>query len=117
MYIASRRRQRFNGEHRTEIAFESDVACISRITADGESNLSESFTVGTVDCLVKSHIFGRHVPHPLPPDLPRDAQTIALFSFSQFGRMARCGSYEDTTRIKVPTSAGEWQVFSGRIEV
>jgi hypothetical protein len=49
-----------------------------------------------VDYLIKSHLFRRAVPHPLPKDLPRDAQTVGLYSFAHFGKLCCFGTYEDT---------------------
>ena len=53
-----------------------------------------------VDFLLKSHLFNQLVPHPLPADLPEDKQTIALYSFSQYGRRAAFASFEDTSKIQ-----------------
>ncbi|MBN1535587.1 MAG: hypothetical protein JW908_02560 [Anaerolineales bacterium] len=60
-------------------------------------NAKESaFIIRQVDFLIKSHILKQVVPHPLPVDLPNDKQTIALYSFSQYGRLASFATFEDT---------------------
>ena len=57
------------------------------------------YELRVVDFLIKSHVLGQVVPHPLPADLP--TEHIGLFSFAQFGRRCAYGSYEDTTTIRV----------------
>lgn len=52
--------------------------------------------VQQVDYLIKSHILGRVVPHPLPPELGRDVQAIALYSSSMYGRVSWFGTFADT---------------------
>lgn len=60
--------------------------------ADGQPQ----FAVRQVDFLVKSHLFRRAVPHPLPEGFPEDPRQIAAFSMSQFGRWASYATYADT---------------------
>ena len=57
--------------------------------------------VRDVDFLVKTHLFGREVPHSLPPDLPSFEKTILTYSFSVFGRAAAFASYDDTTKLSI----------------
>lgn len=52
--------------------------------------------VRQVDYLIRSHVLGRTVPHPLPSDLPRRAQDVGDYSFAIFGRNCDFGSFEDT---------------------
>src|SRR5438093_692870 len=40
------------------------------------------YAVRAVDFLIKSHVFGRVVPHPLPSDLGRTPAQIAPYSFN-----------------------------------
>lgn len=49
-----------------------------------------------VDYLIKSHLYKLRVPHPLPSELPREQKAVALYSFSQFGRLCCFGSFENT---------------------
>jgi hypothetical protein len=88
--------------YQATIRFEEGEARIEAVIAGSECNQDSRFTIGTVDFLIKTYIYGQQMPHPLPPDLPRDAKSVTLFSFSQFGRWAHCGTYEDTTQIVVP---------------
>ena len=54
------------------------------------------FAVREVDYLIKSHVMHGHVPHPLPPDLQKDAESIGQYSFGQYGNMCCFGTYADT---------------------
>ncbi len=62
-------------------------------------------TIAVVDYLMKRLLYGMIVPHPLPKDLPNDPDTLALFSFSQYGRYAIYGTYTDTTQFRVPETS------------
>jgi hypothetical protein len=85
---------------RAKIDFSESQANISQIDADAEVALQDNrFIVNQVDFLVKSHLYKQEVPHPLPKDLPTDNQTIALFSFSQYGRWASFATYDDTSQF------------------
>lgn len=88
--------------YQATIRFDDGEARVSTVTVDSEGNPDPRFTIATVDFLIKTYIYGQQVPHPLPPQLPRDAQSVTLFSFSQFGRWARFGTYEDTTQLVAP---------------
>jgi hypothetical protein len=80
-----------------EVTFVGGEMVVSRVRfAAGQD---ASFASRSVDFLIKSHVFGVQVPHPLPPDLETDSMTIAMFSFSSFGRRCAYGSYDDTTSI------------------
>ena len=54
--------------------------------------------VREVDYLIKSHILRRTVPHPLPSTVQKDPNTVALFSFSQYGNICCFGTFADTLR-------------------
>jgi hypothetical protein len=57
------------------------------------------YCVAAVDFLIRSHLLGLPVAHPLPKDVGKDANELTMFSFSQFGRWARFGTFADTTRL------------------
>lgn len=38
---------------------------------------------------------------PLPKDFPEDNQSIAFYSFSEYGRWAFYASFDDTTKVRV----------------
>ena len=87
---------------RARINFTASQANITSIDADGQAaSQNSTYIVRQVDFLVKSHLYRREVPHPLPEDLANDTQVIALFSFSQYGRWASFATYEDTTQIRI----------------
>ena len=68
----------------------------SVLIAKDSAKDDEGFIVRQVDYLIKRFLFRRRVPHPLPPDLERDAETAAAYSFSVYGNMCCFGSFEDT---------------------
>jgi hypothetical protein len=59
-----------------------------------------AYARAVVDYLIKSHLFGAKLPHPLPTGLP--PERAALFSMSMFGRRCAQGSYSDTTQLTLP---------------
>lgn len=76
----------------------SDSLTINRAWAPPELAGDPQYFLRQLDYLVKSHILGRRVPHPLPADFERDMQAIALFSLSQYGRQCCFGTFEETLR-------------------
>ena len=83
-----------------ESHFDTNTMQISSVVAAGNRDSKSAPRV--VDYLIKSHIFGRDVPHPLPADLPKVANQIAAYSFSMFGRRCSFGTYADTIAVEVP---------------
>ena len=63
----------------------------------GECPDGAPFPIRIVDFLMKSHLHRRIVPHPLPMDISNDANQIAGYSKSLFGRWALFATFEDTT--------------------
>lgn len=55
-----------------------------------------SYAVREVDFIVKAHLLGRLVPHPIPPGLTNDAEQIAVASFSLHGRRGCFATFADT---------------------
>jgi hypothetical protein len=87
---------------RAKISFTSTQANITSVDADAEvASRNPDYIVQQVDFLVKSHLYKREVPHPLPADLPNEVQPIALYSFGQYGRWASFATYEDTSQIRI----------------
>lgn len=70
---------------------------------DVDRNTAEDAQLATrhVDYLIKSHLYDRVAPHPLPSTMPPIERDIALFSFSLYGRRGQFASYEDTIGVKV----------------
>lgn len=69
---------------------------IRRIWAAGE--LDDGYAAQQVDYLIKSHLYGLAVPHPLPRSVPREPEAVGSYSFSQYGSNCCFATYEDTTR-------------------
>jgi len=57
---------------------------------------AEKIAVRDVDFLIKSHVLGAKALHPLPRDMGRDTEKLALFSFAAWGRMGLYGTFEET---------------------
>lgn len=67
---------------------------VSRIWA--ADSYEQALAIQQVDFLIKSHIYKRQVPHPLPSDLQREPNAVATYSFAQYGRLCSFGSFEST---------------------
>lgn len=80
-----------------ELAQDDNAFRMSRVWAPGSND--SAMSVRQVDYLVKSHLYKRRVLHPLPDELERDPDVVAMYSFSQYGRLCCFGSYEDTLGI------------------
>ena len=60
-----------------------------------------------LDYLIKSHVLGQPVAHPVPATISPEPDDIALYSFSQYGRRGMFASYEDTTQCRPWYSGGD----------
>jgi len=87
---------------RAHLVIDSDSVKVDRIRA-AASMLTEELTynICQVDFLIKSHLYRREVPHPIPVELPDTPSDIVLFSFSQYGRWAFFASYENTAVLRI----------------
>jgi hypothetical protein len=52
-------------------------------------------SIQVLDYLIKSHLYNLAAPHPLQPAFRGDEQALALASFSEFGRRALYGTFDD----------------------
>lgn len=87
---------------RAAIEFTGREAIITAIEAQGARFTDDHvLVVRMVDFLVKTHLFRKEAPHPLPEGLPHDNPAIALYSFSEYGRWAYYASFEDTTSVRI----------------
>jgi hypothetical protein len=87
---------------RATIAFKEKEAVITEIEANRAKVLDDSaLAVKMVDFLVKTHLYHQEAPHPFPQGIPEEKKTLALYSFSEYGRWAFYGSFEDTTTVRV----------------
>ena len=69
-------------EYRATIVFATDGAKVIAVTARREMFESDSlYLIAVVDYLIRSHLYGLPMPHPLPKSLGRDPRQLALFSF------------------------------------
>jgi hypothetical protein len=69
---------------------------IPRVWVSGDSPQTKDFAIRDIDYLIKSHLYRRRVPHPLPNELSPNPRDVGLYSFSQYGNMCSFGTFEDT---------------------
>lgn len=87
---------------RAKIEFKERQAIITNVQAGRAKVMDDpALAVRMVDFLVKSHLHRKEAPHPLPRGFPTDNKTIALCSFSEYGRWAYYASAEDTTNARI----------------
>jgi hypothetical protein len=87
---------------RAAIEFKEKEAVISEVEASRAKVMDDpGLVVRMVDFLMKTHLYRWEAPHPFPPGFPEDKKTLALYSFSEYGRWAFYGSFEDTTKVRV----------------
>ena len=85
------------------VAIDGHKLRVTRVTASRPQLYGqESFAARVVDFIVRTHVLEIAMPHPLPEMLlGKTGHELALFSFSQFGRVGQFGSFEDTTMFKL----------------
>ena len=87
---------------RAKTEFREPNAVITTIEANGTRLMNDPIhAVRSVDFLVKTHLYQKEVPHPLPQGIPPTNQFLAVYSFNEFGRWAFYASFEDTTKVRV----------------
>lgn len=62
----------------------------------GAKDIEKEYAIRQVDYLIKSHLCGHRVPHPLPNGLLRNPQVVALYSWKTYGNLCFFGTFEDT---------------------
>jgi hypothetical protein len=91
---------------RAKIDFATPDARIPWVEAELRDEYEDPiFVISAVDFLMKSHLYGREVPHPIPEGFSNNPETIAGFSMSLFGRWASFARLGDTTGIGMTESA------------
>jgi len=89
--------------YRAQVEFREDATNIVAVTAGrAPFEADPHYPIAVVDFLIRSHVFGLAVPHPLPESPGRDPRQLALFSFSQYGRRGWYGTFADTTGLQPP---------------
>jgi hypothetical protein len=95
---------------RAKIEFAVPDASIPWVEAELSDDFEDpGFVVRTVDFLMKSHLYGTEVPHPISAGFSDNPETVARFSMTMFGRWASFATFEDTTLIRVLDGEGEPQ--------
>jgi hypothetical protein len=85
-----------------DVRFDSDLVVLTSVAANAERSSDSTYTIASVDYLMKSHIYRCLLPHRLPKEISDDPDEIAFFSFGQYGRLAGLASFGDTTQIRIP---------------
>lgn len=94
--------------YRAHVHSVSDKILVTQIDYEKQRANEPMDAVKDVDYLIKSHLYGVVVPHPLLRNITNDPKQLALDSFSRFGRRCLYGSHEDTTQIKVVPGMASW---------
>lgn len=80
--------------HVAEFTVAGDTLAIHRTWSVGSADPGHA--TREIDYLVKSHVLGRRVPHPLPDTLAAQPHLVGLHSFSLYGRQCCFGTFADT---------------------
>jgi len=96
-------------EYRLKIAFDSTYFRVVSIAGPGEIMREDpTYAIAVVDFLIRSHLYAEAIPHPYPRDMEgSDEASLALFSFSQYGRYGLYGTFADTTQLRAPVEEQE----------
>lgn len=78
------------------VALQCEPRALRVCLVEASHKTNEKITLRDVDFLIKSHVLLAKALHPLPQELGRDTQKLALFSFSAYGRMGLYGTFEET---------------------
>jgi hypothetical protein len=78
------------------VALQCELPALRVLLVEASHKTSEKSILRDVDFLIKSHVLSAKALHPLPRELGRDTQKLALFSFSAYGRMGLYGTFEET---------------------
>ena len=89
--------------YRAKVVFRDDCTNVTAIDAPTALfDPDPSYPIAAVDFLIRSHLYRLPVPHPLPKSLSQNPAELAVYSFGQFGRYARFGTFADTTQVRLP---------------
>jgi hypothetical protein len=80
--------------YRVSLQREPPALRVHLVEASHQTN--EKSSLREVDFLIKSHVLSAKALHPLPRELDRNTQKLALSSFSAYGRMGLYGTFEET---------------------
>jgi len=87
--------------YKVKIDFEGEEARVSEIICPGGFFPEDpDFHIRAADFIIRSHLIGWPVPHPIPGLIKGNPKFLANFSWSHFGVYGYWGTYEDTTRIQ-----------------
>ncbi len=99
LYFARSWTGRLEGRARISLGEASNH--VDMIEVRGEIAKDEALAIAHIDYLIKSHLYNKVAPHPIPRNMPVAEDKIALYSFASYGRRGQFASYEDTTSVNV----------------
>jgi hypothetical protein len=87
---------------RAAIDFRDRQALVTSVEASRAKVVDDpALAVRIVDFLMKTHLYRKEAPYPFPQGFAEDKKTLALYSFSEYGRWAFYGSFEDTMKVRI----------------
>ena len=86
----------WNGELVYRAAVKCEPPSLEIWMVESRQEIHENLAVRQVDFLVKSHLMLAAALHPLSPDLARDEEKQAVYSFGCYGTKGRYGTLEET---------------------
>jgi hypothetical protein len=95
----------WGGELFYRVALECEPPTMKVSLIEASHKINEKSAVRDVDFLIKSHVLSAKALHPLPREIGRNTQKLALYSFSAYGRMGLYGTFEET--IGTPCYEGQ----------
>jgi hypothetical protein len=95
-------------EYRARIHFDGREAHVIAVEARRELVHGDpGYAVAAVDFLIRSHLYGQPIPHPLPRSVGSDdPRQLAKLSYSLYGRKGLYGTFADTTPLRAPAKGG-----------
>lgn len=76
--------------------FRCELPTFSIVEVEATAKTDGKVAAREVDFLVKSHLLSSQALHPLPKENDKDAHWLAMFSFSNYGRLGLYGTMEET---------------------
>jgi hypothetical protein len=86
----------WGGELFYRVTLQRERSALRVLLVEAGHKTAEKITLRDVDFLIKSHVLSAKALHPLPQELGRDTQKLALFSFSAYGRLGLYGTFDET---------------------
>lgn len=86
----------WQGELMYRVKVQCEPQVLKVVLIEGSHKTNEKMTLRDVDFLMKSHVLGSIALHPLPREVGRDPQKLAVYSFAAYGCLGMYGTFEET---------------------